>query len=161
MEELKTYNKNEKITPCSKFTKGFIHSLSKDFLLCNGEKVCFENFPNMNLTNSDFFKIKTTYVEDPNKDVKILDPVNPKSSLEALANGNEISPNNSENESGDKTSSYYIKLPNLFSLNETVGRFIRGDNEISDNDNKNTPLWSYNYRFPKEDKHYHLMFSDV
>ena len=153
MEQLKNY-KNEKITPCSKFTKGFIHSLSKDFLLCNGEKVCFENFPNMNLTNSDFFDItKTTYVEDPNTNVKKLNPENPKSSLEALANSIEISANNSE--------SHYIKLPNLFSLNETVGRFIRGDNEISDNNNKNTPLWSYNYRFPKEDKHYHLMFSDV
>jgi hypothetical protein len=34
------------------------HSLAKDYLLCNGSKISFENFPNINPTNENLFKTK-------------------------------------------------------------------------------------------------------
>jgi hypothetical protein len=34
-----------------------VHSLVKDFLLCNGNVVNFENFPNINPSNANLFNI--------------------------------------------------------------------------------------------------------
>lgn len=67
ISKLQTFYENNLITPCSKGTVGFVHSLAKNFVLCNGRHVNFANFPNLSLTNEVIFdttRIYTTTVND-------------------------------------------------------------------------------------------------
>ena len=51
IQNIKSFYDNKLLTPNPMGTVGFIHSLSKNFILCNGNDVTFKNFPNLSLTN--------------------------------------------------------------------------------------------------------------
>lgn len=52
---LEAFYKNKLLTPCSMGTVGFAHSLGKNFALCNGRSLRFQNFPNISVTNEIIF----------------------------------------------------------------------------------------------------------
>lgn len=49
--------KKSKITPCSDATISSVHSLSKDYVLCDGKDINFINYPNISLKNYNLFEI--------------------------------------------------------------------------------------------------------
>lgn len=163
-----TSSQQPKISPCVAHTNGFIHSLCKDFVLCNGLTVQFNNFPNLNITNMSLFDFDTndkgSFIKDPSK-LKKLNPEKPKTSLDAIATPSQSDDTTSstinQSDSSNTKDITLIKLPQLFSLKESAGRFIRGDFRTKSDERYGTTLYSCNYRFPKEDNHYHLMFSSL
>lgn len=129
------YYSKDLITPCTMATLTPMHSLSKDYLLCNGCPVSFENFPNINPTNENLFVTKNgmpvgidqttqTYKFRKSHNNNILEgepnDYNHDNVYKALQNTNIQSFVLPERESE------CIHLPNLFSLTERYPRFIRG-----------------------------------
>lgn len=116
---LEAFYKNKLLTPCSMGTVGFAHSLGKNFALCNGRSLRFQNFPNISVTNEIIFNTGEIIGSIPT-----LDSSNgfshrtqtdlTGSVISALANSNTLS------------GSTYAQLPNLFALFEKSPRFIRG-----------------------------------
>jgi hypothetical protein len=101
---------NKPLTKCSDSAITSHHSLAKNFLLCNGKTVNIENFPNIPTDNDSLVSSNTV---DENKiTYSNYNSWSDKSVYKALKN--------SSNLNG------YIKLPNLFSIDEAYPRFIRG-----------------------------------
>lgn len=115
---LEKFFNNGLLTPCSMASVGFAHSLGKNFLLCNGRKVTFENFPNISLTNEAIYDTGE-YVggfAKFNNTTKTFIQKTPDdgTALYALLES-----------SGENV---FVKLPNLFAIFEKTPRFIRGLN---------------------------------
>lgn len=117
VETLQSFYKNKLITPCSMATVGFSHSLGKNFVLCNGRQLNFQNFPNISISNDQIFdtggviggvsKMNSTsksFTHKTNWNYTVIGAIK-----------------NSTNSTGT-----YAKLPNLFALFEKTPRFIRG-----------------------------------
>ena len=138
---LKEYHNNGLITPCTMATLTPTHSLAKDYLLCNGSKISFENFPNINPTNENLFKTKNgmpVKIDATTKKYKFRNNHNVSSEQDndvpknynydnvykALQNTQIISYEKNGNDAVDYSDG--IHLPNLFSLTEKYPRFIRG-----------------------------------
>lgn len=132
INQLESYYLNELITPASSGTVGFVHSLGKNFLLCNGRTVNFQNFPNLSLTNELIFDTTIT------QNGTILTDKNGNNVKGGLANFDNTTKSFKLNDLSSDTSSVgyallkshgsggKIKLPNLFALFEKSPRFIRG-----------------------------------
>jgi hypothetical protein len=58
IERLQSYYENGLLTPCPMGTVSSVQSLAKNFVLCNGQTVKFQNFPNISLTNDAIFDTK-------------------------------------------------------------------------------------------------------
>lgn len=133
------------ITPCSMATLSPTHSLSKDYLLCNGLDVSFENFPNISPTNENLFMTKNgkpVTVDKDTKKYKFRSNHSPQSnSFDEKYTRDNYNKHNVYNalqqtsiesfvKQDGKTRNYQDKdriyLPNLFSLTEQAPRFIRG-----------------------------------
>ena len=55
IDRLQSYYENGLISPCPMGTVSSVQSLAKNFVLCNGQTVKFQNFPNISLTNDAIF----------------------------------------------------------------------------------------------------------
>lgn len=114
---------SEKITPSTKGTFSSPQSLSKDFLLCDGKEIKYENYPNINISNRELFKIdKNKFYPNPiNKkfEEKIISSESSSNVYEAMYNSN----------IGKK-----FETPHLYVLNEDAPRFLRGLNWSLDGD---------------------------
>lgn len=97
------------ITPCSMASITPHHSLVKDFLLCDGNEVNIENFPNISNNNEKLLKKTNGKYQDKN-----ATEWDKSSVYKAIQSST--------------SNSVYIKLPNLYSFTETYPRFIRGLN---------------------------------
>ena len=115
--KLKNAKSDGLITAASKATLTPHHSLTKDYLLCNGKEVNIENFPNINLKNDKFFNIskKGAYAtkDDTTKKYKVNDYS--KTSFEGTTHYAVFN-------------SLSKKLPDLFNFQNLSPRFIRGLN---------------------------------
>lgn len=117
VDKLQEFYKNKLITPCSMASVGFAHSLAKNFVLCNGRLLNFQNFPNISISNDQIFETGgviggVSQMNTQTKDFKH------KSSWDNTVIGAIKASTNS--------SGAYAKLPNLFALFEKTPRFIRG-----------------------------------
>ena len=127
------------ITPCCKASITPHHSLVKDFLLCNGSEVNFNNFPNINLSNYNLLKI-----DNPGKEAEVVmngtrtyfpERNSSDTTSQTWATGTYKALQSTSGSNGK------IKLPNLYSFTEAYPRFIRafnwqhdeGDNTVSFN----------------------------
>ena len=140
---LQRFYENELITPCSMGTVGFAHSLGKNFVLCNGCTINFQNFPNISLTNEAIFNTSQT---DTSKNDENGNPVESEFLTDVRGNvvfggvahydktfgfehktsfGNSALGSIAMSSTGTDNC---IKLPNLFALYEKTPRFIRGLN---------------------------------
>lgn len=164
-DKLLEYKDNKTITACSNDTLASIHSLAKDYLICNGKEVDLCNFPNINLKNTNLFwsykNENETEIEGQDGDfVKVNTVTNKYGQKDLLIDS-------------DQTSIYYnlclsnrvendinkIKLPNLFAISENYPRYIRGyniDNQSKPNELQN---WSYDFNNCDKGSHYHLLFA--
>lgn len=133
--ELCNYYKNKLITPCTMATITPTHSLAKDYLLCNGSKVSFDNFPNINPTNENLFKTKNGMPVEIDNNTKLYKfrtdhtDVTPSADVPVNYNYDNVykALQNTKIESfDDENYTSAIYLPNLFSLTERYPRFIRG-----------------------------------
>lgn len=132
VQEIKDAKASGLITGTCKASITPHHSLVKDFLLCNGKEASFLNFPNINLSNYNLFKIN-----NPGKEVEIDDTTKcfPERNKEddtsqTWTSGTYKALCETSNENSK------IKLPNLFSFDEAYPRFIRSfDWEINDDVN--------------------------
>ena len=116
INDIQRFAQNNLIYPSPNATVGFANSLGKNFILCNGRTIKFNNFPNISLTNecvydtgeyiggfAKFDKNSYSFVPKKYTDGEIL---------YALINSS--------------SSGNCAKLPNLFALYEKAPRFIRG-----------------------------------
>lgn len=124
------------INPNPMGTIGFVNSLSKDFVLCNGKELSYKNYPNISLSNDTFFKLnsKGAIQYNPSTGFEIiklhgLDPEYTNFTvMDALAN---------------TSNSELVQIPNLFALYESTPRFIRGLNWTCENDEASTTVNVY------------------
>lgn len=118
INNLETYKNNSLITCSCRASVTPHHSLVKDFLICNGQTVNFENYPNISLTNTNLLINDSPGKEaEPNKETHKFD--NRISGTHTWDYGTYGAIKGSISD-GD-----YIKTPNLLSFNETYPRFIR------------------------------------
>ena len=120
VHDLQDFMKTGLITSACKASITPHHSLVKDFLLCNGNEVSFENFPNISLMNGNLLK-----TEKPGKEAELVnDKFQNKTSWDDKGDSATylaLKNTNSGKQGG-------IKLPNLFTFNEKYPRFIRALN---------------------------------
>ena len=165
-DKLLEYKDNKTITACSNDTLASIHSLAKDYLICNGKEVDLCNFPNINLKNTNLFwsydNENDTKIEGQDGDfVKVNTDTNKYEQKDLLIDSDQSSiyynlclSNRVEND-GDINK---IKLPNLFAISENYPRYIRGykDKNSKPNELQN---WSYDFNNYDNGSHYHLLFA--
>ena len=106
---------SEKITPASKGALSTTQSLSKDFLLCDGKEINYENYPNINITNRKLFEIDSNkfYPIPENNIFKEIFISSSTDVYEAMRNSN---------------IEKKFETPHLYVLNEDAPRFLRGLN---------------------------------
>lgn len=121
VNDLKTYNDENLITAASRASITPHHSLVKDFLLCNGQTVNFENYPNISLTNANLL-VNDEQGKEAEVDKKLGIFPNRTSGIPQWETGTYGAIRGSI--SDDKGE--HIKTPNLFAFNEAYPRFIRG-----------------------------------
>lgn len=122
------------LTPAPQGALSTIHSLCKDFLLCDGKEIKYENYPNMNISNDKFFEI------DDNK--LIPQPSEQHEFTEKTINTGVYNSIKSSNLTGK------FETPHLYSILEDAPRFLRGLNwSLSDGsdgfDKKDDPIVSF------------------
>lgn len=115
---LESFYENDLITPASSASVGFVHSLSKNFALCNGRLLNFFNFPNISISNGEIFEIGT----DVSAVAQIAsDDTNKKFKHKTTWDYSAIGAMKASSSDGT-----YARLPNLYALFEKTPRFIRG-----------------------------------
>ena len=119
VNDLKSYNKENLITAASRASITPHHSLVKDFLLCNGQTVNFENYPNISLTNANLL-VNDEQGKEAEVDGGIFQ--NRTSGIPQWDTGTYGAIRGSISDDDGK----HIKTPNLFAFNEAYPRFIRG-----------------------------------
>lgn len=115
INDIQKFANNKLIYPSPTATVGFANSLGKNFIICNGRTIKFDNFPNISLTNECIFdtgdliggfakfdKGNNSFIHREYKNGEVF---------YALKNS---------------SLSDIVKLPNLFALYEKSPRFIRG-----------------------------------
>lgn len=139
-QKLKKYFDNGLITAATMASLCPIHTVAKDFLLCNGNQVTFENFPNISLTNENLFVTKNGKPAGVDKNNRYAFRFRRNHNIsKADANDAENTPmdynfvnvykamQNSDITNWQSSSqTNNIVLPNLFALHERHPRFIRG-----------------------------------
>ena len=120
---------NDVITKSSMASVTPVHSLVKNFLLCNGNVVNFKNFPNINPSNANLFDISD---EDFGKPTETFTDIDFGDETKKSINDTKKSIHEAMFHSkitdafGGNTNPNHIVLPNLFSLKDKSPRFIRG-----------------------------------
>lgn len=56
-KDYQSYIDSGKITPIKSKVKGFINNLTKEYLLCDGKEITYENYPYINTTNNVIFQV--------------------------------------------------------------------------------------------------------
>lgn len=117
---------NDIITPAPQGAVSPIHSLVKDFLLCDGKEIKYKNYPNMNLSNSSLFPDSNGFLtpvldENGRRTFKEIDVENDNTICGAIYNSNETT--------------YIFETPHLYSLIDESPRFIRGLNWTFNDEN--------------------------
>lgn len=141
IERLQSYYENGLLTPCPMGTVSSVQSLAKNFVLCNGQTVKFQNFPNISLTNDAIFN---TIQRDQdgnelvNKHGNYITGGIANCDWDEKGNAYFIHNHDTVGYGTNKVLHYVaaslegangiIKLPNLFALFEKSSRFIRGLN---------------------------------
>lgn len=118
INDIKKYSSGDDNSAITKAVNNFPsshHSLVRDYALCNGKAVKYDNFPNLNLENDKLFS------KNNNGSYSDISQKTQKSSntYDALC---------ASSHETDSNSSNFIKLPNLFNFNEKYPRYIRGLN---------------------------------
>ena len=117
------------LRPTTNATIGFTNSLGKNFVLCNGCNVNFQNFPNISLTNEYIFD--TTQKSGGNtltqNGVNVAGGVANYDSTHGFVH-NDVSKSNNVYSMIYNSMGNSLKLPNLFALYEKSPRLIRGLN---------------------------------
>lgn len=130
IDTIQEAKRNSLITPCCKASITPHHSLVKDFLLCNGQEVNFQNFPNINLSNYNLLDIdnpgKEAETKLSNDGVNTYFPERSSSDTTPSQTWTTGTYNALFNTSGSENGK--IKLPNLYSFTEAYPRFIRSFN---------------------------------
>lgn len=120
----KSYYDNGKITAVNKKDPGFMNSLTKEFVLCDGKILNYTNYPTMNTENSDLFVMDDSAVVireangKPKTNIKWRDSLNV---YNAIRNSTEIDSTTGEQE---------LKVPHLLDIDNLEMRYIRGLNWI-------------------------------
>ena len=117
---------NNIITPAPQGAVSPIHSLVKDFLLCDGKEIKYKNYPNVNLCNSSLFPDSNGFLtpvveENGRKTFKEIDVENDNSICGAIYKSNKTT--------------YIFETPHLYSLIDESPRFIRGLNWTFNDEN--------------------------
>ena len=167
-QKLCEYRDKEIITPCYDNTLASIHSLSKDYLICNGKEVDLHNFPNINLRNLNLLKYSNDDSSDNSSDGDLV-TVNKEthkyyqkdllqdstynktysklcSSSGVKCEYEELNTAYDPDVEGSKPTITKtinkIKLPNLFAIQENYPRYIRGYAETNTTNKSNTSYTS-------------------
>lgn len=112
---LKTYKDAGKITPIPKKTPGFINTLTKEYILCDGKEINYTNYPAMNTENPVLFQV----------DDKGLTK---RSGTTPLANTTWQSGVNAFSAIKNSDSKGKFRTPHLLATGQTTMRYIRGLN---------------------------------
>ena len=114
-EAIRIANIKELITPAPKAALSSVHSLVKDFLLCDGKEINYFNYPNINIANKNLFEIKSNelYPVPVNRTFKEIGAATTKSKLYNAMY---------------KSRNDVFDTPHLYVLTEDAPRFIRGLN---------------------------------
>ena len=136
--KLQEFFNNDLITPAPMGTLGFSHSLSKNFLICNGNTVNFKNFPNISLTNDLIFDTSVKSRDREGNEIILTDDYGNliKGGIANFDKDTKVFKYNDLQKDTDSIGYALlkslggdnIKLPNLFALYEKTPRFIRGLN---------------------------------
>ena len=126
-QEYELYNSSDDvITKSSMASVTPVHSLVKDFLLCNGNVVNFKNFPNINPSNANLFNIPDEDFGKPTDTFQDIDFGSSNSNDTKKSIHEAMFHSKITDAFGRNPSDNHIVLPNLFSLKDKSPRFIRG-----------------------------------
>lgn len=126
---VKDYISAKKITPISKLDPGFVNVLTKEFVLCDGKELNYNNYPSVNTDNPNLFQHDALgQVLRDNTTKKPLVSTT-KSDLY-----NALSKSNVKNNNGTK-----VMVPSLLAMNQQSPRYLRGMNWFTNN-GVNSPI---------------------
>lgn len=131
IDTLEQFFNNGILTPASNAITGFSNSLAKNFILCNGCSINFQNFPNISLTNELIFNTDINDVQSQNGNFIKGGIANYDESTHSFVHRDISKQNNVFSMISNSMGSF--KLPNLFALYEKSPRFIRGLNWKNNN----------------------------
>lgn len=116
-ETIRIAKANKLISPAPKAALSSVHSLVKDFLLCDGKEINYFNYPNINIANKNLFEIKSNELYPVPDDKNFtFNEIGAAATESKLYNAMYKSRNN------------VFDTPHLYVLTEDAPRFIRGLN---------------------------------
>ena len=105
---------DNKITPIGKQDPGFINMLTKEFVLCDGKTLTYDNYPSANTDNPNMFKLTDKGIAERDTNGKPKAATTKTDTYTAIAN----SINGGSN----------VKTPSLLAFDQQAPRYIRGMN---------------------------------
>lgn len=120
---VKQYVEANKITPVAKLDPGFVNPLTKEFVICDGKELTYENYPSINTDNKSLFQHNEKGVVKRDANTKKPLKATTKSDIyNALAASN--------NSTAPDAYKGKVVVPSLLALNQKSPRYIRGLNWI-------------------------------
>lgn len=115
---------DKKITPVNKKQSGFVSTLTKDYVLCDGKEINYVNYPSMNTENTTLFSFDAKGNVNRNNGIPVLNTSWEDNRGHAF---NAIKQSYSDRE-GNKGK--FFKTPNLIANDIGSMRYIRGLNWV-------------------------------
>lgn len=114
--KVKQYVQDGKITAIGKQDPGFVNQLTKEFVLCDGKTLTYDNYPSVNTDNPDMFELTEQGIAKRENGGK---PTAAKTKTDAYtAIGNSVGSKNGNS----------VKTPSLLAFDQQAPRYIRGLN---------------------------------
>lgn len=114
---VKQYLDDGKITAITKFDPGFVNDLTKEFVLCDGKELTYDNYPSVNTDNTHLFQHNDKGIVIRGNDKKPLPQATKTSLYDALATNGKVI------------------VPSLLVIKQQSPRYIRGLNWSVKNNN--------------------------
>lgn len=127
-ETKKQYVTDKKVTAIYKLDPGFVNNLTKEFVLCDGKELNYDNYPSVNTDNTSLFKHNEKGLVERDPDTKkpvVSDSVSDVYS--ALKNSND----NEEKK---------LVVPSLLAIGQQSPRYIRGLNWTKQDEKPDIPI---------------------
>lgn len=132
---VKAYVDAKKITAVKKLDPGFVNTLTKEFVLCDGRELTYDNYPSVNTDNKSLFQHDDKgIVKRDSSSKKPLAATTKSDAYTAMAasNSSTTAPNGNANK---------VVVPSLLALNQQSPRYLRGLNWIiNSNANLDKPI---------------------
>ena len=120
---VKQYVTDKKITPFAKLNPGFVNTLTKEFVLCDGKELTYDNYPSVNTDNQALFQHNDKGIVQRNSSTQKPTPTTKEQQSEVYK---AIAASNADNAPDGSTSK--VIVPSLLAINQQSPRYLRGLN---------------------------------